>query len=260
MIAAIGRLDMTGDCHIGLAFSSGANDSRGMARSLPDTVVFDLDGTLVDSSPDLTAALNVALAAVGRPAVDPATVRHLVGHGARALIERGLALSGGGDEAVIARALPAFLDYYSAHVADATLPYPGAAAALDALAAAGVTLAICTNKPVALSRALIAAIGWSGRFSANLGGDSLSVRKPDPAHLLATIAAAGGDPARTIYVGDTAVDVAAGRGAGVPVIVAGFGFGDRPAVELGGDAVIDHFDALLPALSKLKGTVARDAY
>lgn len=227
-----------------------------MARSLPDTVVFDLDGTLVDTAPDLTASLNVALAALGRPAVDPATVRHLVGHGARALIERGLALSGGGSDAEIGRAMPAFLDYYAAHVADGSRAYPGAEAALDALAAEGATLAICTNKPVALSRSLIAALGWTARFAANLGGDSLPVRKPDPAHLLATIAAAGGDPARTIYVGDTAVDVGAARAAGVPVIVAGFGFADRPAVELGGDAVIAHFDELLPIL---RGMVARDA-
>ncbi len=116
----------------------------------PATIVFDLDGTLVDSAPDLTAALNAALADAGRPAVDPPTVRHLVGHGARALIERGLALSGGGGEAEVARALPVFLDYYAAHIADGTRPYPGAAAALDALAAQGKRLAICTNKPVAL--------------------------------------------------------------------------------------------------------------
>ncbi len=185
----------------------------------PATIVFDLDGTLVDSAPDLTAALNAALADAGRPAVDPQTVRHLVGHGARALIERGLALSGGGGEAEVARALPVFLDYYAAHIADGTRPYPGAAAALDALAAQGKRLAICTNKPVTLSVALIAALGWSGRFAANLGGDSLGVRKPDPAHLLATIAAAGGDPADTVFVGDTAVDVAAARAAHVPVIV-----------------------------------------
>ncbi len=224
-----------------------------MTRSLPATVVFDLDGTLVDTAPDLTAALNVALAAVGRAAVDPATVRHLVGHGARALIERGLALSGGGGEAEVARALLAFLDHYAAHIADRSRPYPGAVAALDALAAAGVVLAICTNKPVALSRSLVAAIGWTARFAANLGGDSLAVRKPDPAHLLATIAAAGGDPVRTIYVGDTAVDVAAARAARVRVVVAGFGFGDRPAAELGGDAVIAHFDDLLPVLATLVG-------
>lgn len=213
------------------------------------TIVFDLDGTLVDSAPDLTAALNAALADAGRPAVDPATVRHLVGHGARALIERGLARSGGGDEAAVARALPVFLDHYAAHIADGTRPYPGAAAALDRLAARGATLAICTNKPVALSAALVAALGWSGRFAANLGGDSLAVRKPDPAHLLATIAAAGGDPATTVFVGDTAVDVAAARAAGVPVIVCAFGFADRPAAELGGDAVIADFAGLDAALA-----------
>ncbi len=223
--------------------------------AFPRTIVFDLDGTLVDSSPDLTAALNAALADAGRPAVDPATVRHLVGHGARALIERGLGLSGGGGEAEIARALPVFLAYYAAHIADGSRPYPGAAAALDALAARGCRLAICTNKPVALSRDLIAALGWSGRFAANLGGDSLDVRKPDPAHLLATIAAAGGDPAKTVYVGDTAVDVAAARAAGVPVIVAAFGFADRPAAELGGDAVIAGFAELEATIARLAAAV-----
>ena len=218
----------------------------------PQTIVFDLDGTLVDSAPDLTAALNAALADAGRPAVDAATVRHLVGHGARALIERGLALTGGGGEAAVARALPVFLDHYAAHIADGTRPYPGCAAALDRLAAGGATLAICTNKPAALSAALVAALGWSGRFAANLGGDSLPVRKPDPAHLLATIAAAGGDPATSVFVGDTAVDVATARAAGVPVIACAFGFADRPATELGADAVIAGYgglDATLAALA-----------
>ncbi len=215
----------------------------------PQTIVFDLDGTLVDSAPDLTAALNVALADAGRPMVDPATVRHLVGHGARALIERGLALSGGGDEAAVARALPVFLAHYAAHLADGTRPYPGCEAALDGLAARGSRLAICTNKPVALSRALVAALGWTGRFAANLGGDSLAVRKPDPAPLLATIAAAGGDPATSVFVGDTAVDVATARAAGVPVIACAFGFADRPAAELGADAVIADYAGLDAALA-----------
>ena len=217
----------------------------------PSTIVFDLDGTLVDSSPDLTAALNVALRDAGRPAVDPATVRHLVGHGARALIERGLALSGGGGEAEVDRAMPVFLAYYAAHIADGTRPYPGCEAALDRLAARGGTLAICTNKPVALSRALIAALGWTGRFAANLGSDSLPVRKPDPAPLLAAIAAAGGDPAASVFVGDTAVDVATARAAGVPVIACAFGFADRPAAQLGADAVIDGFDDLDAAIARV---------
>lgn len=219
----------------------------------PGTIVFDLDGTLVDSAPDLTAALNVALADAGRPAVDPATVRHLVGHGARALIERGLALSGGGAEAEVARALPVFLAHYTAHIADGTRPYPGCEAALGRLAARGSTLAICTNKPVALATALVAALGWSGRFAAILGGDSLAVRKPDPAHLLATIAAAGGDPRATVYVGDTSVDVAAARAAGVSVIVCAFGFADRPAAELEADAVIADFAGLDAAIAVVAG-------
>jgi phosphoglycolate phosphatase len=181
--------------------------------------------------------------------VDPATVRHLVGHGARALIERGLALSGAGSEAEVARALPVFLAHYAAHVADGTRPYPGCEAALDRLAARGSRLAICTNKPVALSRALVAALGWTGRFAANLGGDSLAVRKPDPAPLLATIAAAGGDAATSVFVGDTAVDVATARAAGVPVIACAFGFADRPADELGADAVIADYAGLDAALA-----------
>ena len=219
----------------------------------PATIVFDLDGTLVDSAPDLTAALNAALVDAGRPTVDPATVRHLVGHGARALIERGLALSGGGDEATVARALPVFLDHYAAHIADGTRPYPGCEEALDALAACGSVLAICTNKPVALSRKLIAAMGWETRFAANLGGDSLTVRKPDPAPLLAAIVAAGGDPATAVFVGDTAVDVATARAAGVAVIVCAFGFADRAAAELGADAVIASFAELGAAIAKVAG-------
>ena len=217
----------------------------------PRTIVFDLDGTLVDTAPDLTAALGHALAYVGRPPVDPDTVRHLVGHGARALIERGLAQSGSVDAATVAAALPAFLTYYAAHIADNSVAYPGAAIVLDTLAAGGARLAVCTNKPVALARALIAALGWSGRFAAILGGDSLAVRKPDPAHVLATIAAAGGDPARAVFVGDTSVDVAAARAAGIPVIVVAFGFADRPVADLGADAVIAAFADLPTALSRL---------
>ena len=262
-------------CHIDLAFSTRSDDDWDMSNSfaalsstasavsplasnsgqtstLPGTIVFDLDGTLVDTSPDLTAALNHSLVAMGRPAVDSATVRHLVGYGARALIERGLALSGGGGEAAVLQALPLFLDYYAAHVADGSRPYPGADAMLDALSAAGVRLAICTNKPVALSRALIATLGWSERFAANLGGDSLAVRKPDPAPLFAAIAAVGGVAGNAVFVGDSIVDVATARAAGIPVIAVSFGFADRPVAELGADVVIDHFDRLLDALATLR--------
>lgn len=219
--------------------------------TLPATVVFDLDGTLVDTGPDLAASLNVVLAHLGRPAVAPATVRDLIGHGARALIERGLGLTGGGSEAEVDAGLAVFLDYYAAHICDGSVAFPGVVDALDALAAAGVRLAICTNKPVALSRALVDALGWTGRFAANLGGDSLDVRKPDPEHLFATIAAAGGDRAATVYVGDSIVDVATAHAARIPVVAVSFGFADRLPSELGADRLIDHYDELLPALAAL---------
>ncbi len=217
----------------------------------PKLVIFDLDGTLVDTAPDLCAALNYALAAVERPGVDAATVRHLVGQGARALIELGLAQSGDVDEAIVQRALQPFLAFYAGHIADSSRVYPGAAAAMDALAAQGVTLAVCTNKPVGLANQLIEAIGWSGRFAAVLGGDSLAVRKPDARHVAATAAAAGHALTDSVFIGDTSIDVAAARNAGVPVIVVGFGFADRPAAELGADAVIDSYGDLIDAIARL---------
>ena len=223
-----------------------------MPLDLPRTVVFDLDGTLVDTAPDLTAALNHCLGELGLPTVPPETVRHLVGHGARALIERGLSLAGRNDASLVERALPAFLEHYAANIAVGSRPYPGAEAALGQLADAGVVLAICTNKPAALSRALIDALGWSGRFAANFGGDSLEVRKPHPRHVTATIAAAGGAALDAAFVGDTEVDVAAARSAGVPVIVVGFGFSAAPAAELRADAVIGDYAELLPALARLR--------
>lgn len=219
--------------------------------TLPQTVIFDLDGTLVDTSPDLTAALNHALADLGRPVVDGATVRHLVSHGALAMIERGLALGGGGTDVEVQRALSVFLDYYADNIATHSRPFDGVEAALDALTAAGVELAICTNKRVALSRALIDALGWTHRFAANLGGDSLIVRKPAAAHVFATIAAAGGVPETSAFVGDSIVDVAAAHAAGVPVVAVSFGFSDRPVAELGATRVIDHYRDLLGALTDL---------
>lgn len=122
---------------------------------------------------------------------------------------------------------------------------------MDALAGQGVTLAICTNKPVALAEQLVAALGWSGRFAAVLGGDSLAVRKPDARHVEATARAAGFAPSDAVFVGDTSVDVAAARAAGVPVILVGFGFADRPAAELGADFVIDHYSDLASALERV---------
>jgi phosphoglycolate phosphatase len=218
---------------------------------LPATIVFDLDGTLVDTAPDLCAALNHALGVLGRPAVPADDVRHMVGHGARKLLEKGLAATGTMTPDLVEAGVAPFLAYYADHIADGSRPYPGVEAALSALAVAGSRLAICTNKPFALSKALVSALGWDGRFAANLGFDSVPAPKPDPGHLFAAIAAAGGDPATTVFIGDSITDTTTARAAGIPVIAVSFGFSDRPVADLGADLVIDHYDQLLPALRRL---------
>jgi phosphoglycolate phosphatase len=214
-----------------------------------DVVAFDLDGTLADTAPDLTASLNHALGVLGRPAVPQESVRHMVGHGARALLEKGLAATGSMTPALVDEGFPIFLDYYERHIADGTRPYPGVEAALDTLAARGVRVAVCTNKLEALARELIEALGWTSRFAAILGGDTLPVRKPDPAPLFETIARSGGG--RAAFVGDSITDTDTARAAGIPCVAVSFGFSDRPPEQLGADILIDHFDALIPALERL---------
>ncbi len=219
-------------------------------------VAFDLDGTLADTAPDLTAALNHALGALGRPPVPGEDVRHMVGHGARALLQKGLAATGEMTEALVDKGFPIFIDHYVAHIADHTTVFPGLNAALDALSARGVKLAVCTNKAEGLARRLIDALGWADRFDALIGGDTLPVRKPDPAPLFEAIARAGGG--RGAYVGDSITDTDTGRNAGIPTVAVTFGFSDRPHDQLGASALIDHFDELIPTLERL-GREAPDA-
>lgn len=214
-------------------------------------VAFDLDGTLADTAPDLTAALNHALQALGRPPVPAEDVRHMVGHGARALLSKGLAATGEVNEELIERGFPIFLEYYQSHIADHSRPFEGLEAALDALAARGVKLAVCTNKLEGLSRELIDTLGWTDRFVALVGGDTLPVRKPDPAPLFAAIERAGGG--RAAFVGDSITDTDTAKAAGIPCVAVSFGFSDRPADQLGADALIDHFDDLIPALERIAG-------
>jgi phosphoglycolate phosphatase len=220
--------------------------------TLPRSILFDLDGTLVDTAPDLAAAMNHVLALCGRPSLPVDAVRHLVGHGARALITRGLDATGDPAPHLVDRHWQDFLDHYAANIANDSVPFAGVVAALDALASAGCALAICTNKPTHLAQALIDALGWQGRFAAIIGATSVARPKPDAGHVFATLAAINGAAADAAFVGDSATDVGAARNAGLPVVLVSFGFTDTPARDLGGDVVIDHYDALLPALKGLK--------
>jgi phosphoglycolate phosphatase len=215
-----------------------------------DVIVFDLDGTLADTAPDLAAALNHTLGALGRPQVHPESVRYLVGHGAKALLRRGLAASGDAPEDLVEQGFPIFIDFYAANICAGTRPYPGIEAALERLAAEGLRLAVCTNKIESLTLKLLEALGWRERIDAVVGGDTLAVRKPDPAPLLEAISRAGGG--RAAFVGDSITDADTARAAGVPFVAVSFGFSDRPVEELGADAVIDAYEALPEVLGRLR--------
>lgn len=222
------------------------------------TIVFDLDGTLVDTAPDLCGALNWVLEREGRPLVPVEDVRHMVGEGARKLIERGLAASGPTpDAAEIEDHVVHFLDHYRRNLSAQSALFPGVEETLDALTGEGAQIAICTNKPEGLAVQLMDELGLGHRFPVILGGDSLPVRKPDPGHLLGTIQRMGAALSDTVFVGDSHVDVATARAARVPVIAVSFGYSLVDASQLGADTVIDRFSELIPALDHLAPTIKK---
>jgi phosphoglycolate phosphatase len=218
----------------------------------PPTIVFDLDGTLVDTAPDLINALNFILDREGLPAVPLASARNMIGAGARKLIERGLELEGRAASVPdITRLTADFIDYYAAHIADASRPFDGLEAALDELAGRGYRLAVCTNKLEWLSKRLLDELGLSPRFAAICGADTFGVAKPDPAILRQTIARAGGNPSVAIMVGDAGTDIGVARRTGVPVIGVSFGYTDVPMADLKPDRLIAHMGELPDAVDDL---------
>jgi len=217
-----------------------------------DAVLFDLDGTLIETAPDLCCALNHTLVKAGRECVELGQVRHMIGDGARVMLRLGLEATGRApDDDEIEQWFAALLDYYWDHVADKSFAFPGVRPALDRLRAAGLKLAVCTNKPRRLSNRLFEQLKMSHYFDAVLGGDSLPVRKPHADHILGTLEAIGVASDRAVMVGDSANDLYVARNAGIPVILVTFGYTTVPVQDLGADALIDHFDQLLPALNKL---------
>jgi phosphoglycolate phosphatase len=206
------------------------------------TIVFDLDGTLIDTAPDLTRALNHILTRCGYAAVSAAAVRASVGHGIRVMIEETLRRLETADD--VDEMLAEFLLYYESNVARESRPYPGAITALKRLASQGAMLAVCTNKRQYLSRLLLQELHLEDYFSAIAGRDTFAVAKPDPGHLTGTIKLAGGDPSRALMVGDSDVDVQTAKAARVPVILVGFGYAATPLAGLEAEATIDHFDQL----------------
>ena len=220
--------------------------------SLPRIIAFDLDGTLVDTAPDLIAALNHVLTREGLQPVPLKSARNMIGAGARRLIERGLELEGRtASVADITRLTGDFIDYYAAHIADASRPFDGLESALDDLTSRGYRVAVCTNKLEWLSKLLLDRLGLSARFAAICGADTFGVSKPDPAILQQTIARAGGHLASTIMVGDAGPDIGVARRAGVPVIGVGFGYTDIPIAELKPDLLIHHMNDLPEAVEAL---------
>ena len=190
--------------------------------------IFDLDGTLVDSAADIHASLDRLMAAQGLAGFSRAEVIGMIGDGVRALVTKALNAR---DRPFDETALDAFVADYTAQATVLTRPFEGIPAALDALAAAGWRMAVCTNKPEEAARLLLADLGLADRFAALGGGDSFPVRKPDPGHLLATLAAAGGAKDRAVMIGDHRNDVQAAAGAGVPCIFAGWGYGPAHMAE-----------------------------
>ncbi len=206
-------------------------------------IVFDLDGTLVDSARDIVAALDRLLVEQGRPAVGFAAGRAMIGDGARVLIERGFAATGGPAQDIDG-ALKRWFELYAADIAGHSRPYPGVRETLTEFRRRGLVLAVCTNKADAPSRQLLAELDLASPFAVIVGGD-VAHRKPDPRHILDTLAALGVAPGDALMVGDSPNDAKAAQAAGVPVVVVDYGYSHIPVRELGADAVISDFGKLL---------------
>ena len=221
------------------------------------TVVFDLDGTLADTSGDLIAAANACFRDMGEGDVlDAKTDASTALKGGRAMLRLGMERLGRADDAeTIDRYYPMLLEAYGREIDTHTVLYPGAMEAVEALKAAGYRVAICTNKPEGLAHTLLTKLGVRDAFGAMVGADTLAIRKPDPEHLFKTARRAGGDPALCLLVGDTNTDRETARAAGVPCVLVSFGPSGDDMAALGPEALLDHYDDLPDIVTRLIGAV-----
>jgi phosphoglycolate phosphatase len=214
-------------------------------------IVFDLDGTLIDTAPDLLDSLNHALVSGGVAPVDPIVHRPHVGMGGKVMIERAfLAQQRVLPDDHLQSLLATFLDHYTAQIPGKSGPFPGVLQSMAAFRDAGYLMAICTNKPEKLAVSLMRGLGIDTQFEAICGADTFAFRKPDPRHLFETIRAAGGDPERALMVGDSRTDIDTAKAAGIPVVAVDFGYTDRHVREFEPSHVISHFDELTVDLAE----------
>lgn len=220
------------------------------------TIVFDLDGTLVDTAPDLIDTLNVVFAREGLPAVPYEVARNAIGGGAKAMIARGVEAEGHVvSPAKLEHMFTDFIAHYSEHLADRSRPFPGLTDALDALAARGCQFAVCTNKLERLSVLLLDQLELTNRFAAISGQDTFGIQKPDPEILRRTVAVAGGTLEHAVMIGDSITDIRTARAAGVPVIAVDFGYSERPVADFGPDRTISHFKDLPASIAAISSAI-----
>ena len=218
----------------------------------PLALVLDLDGTLVDSLPDIQRSLSLALAQVGLRGLSRAETRAMLGDGAERLVARALKLTGGPDSAKARQGLlERFLAHYEHHSTETSRCFAGVEATLEVLARQGHRLGVCTNKPHRATLRMLQTLGLEERFHAVLGGDLLPIRKPDPEHLWATVRAMGGQGRPVVMVGDCAPDAQVAQRAGVPFVLAAYGYARVPLEQLQADAVFQRFDQLPRVLERL---------
>lgn len=216
------------------------------------TLAFDLDGTLVETAPDLIGSLNAVLVEQSLPPVPMASARHMVGSGVRIMLEHGFAEAGASfDVEVQAPLMDRFIDIYLGRIAQESRPYPGVVETLEGFARDGARLVVVTNKRTDLSLALMQALDLTRHFGAIIGPDIVSARKPSGAHLKEAVEAVGGEPSRCLMVGDSYPDLATARALGAPIILTSFGYTDPPARDLGADAIVDDFADLPAAINRL---------